>query len=438
MRALDILKTGRWTAYIAAAGLALHAPAAYADTVVVTAGHMVDTLNGTVTDNPVVTVTDGRIVSVSSGTAPETGPETGDDVRRVDLPGMTIMPGLIDMHVHLTGLAEIGGYRTFQYTDAFWTVAGVANARATVEAGFTTVRNLGSSDYADVALKQGIERGLVPGPRIVPATYAIGVTGGHCDNNFLPPSYDAKSEALAEGKAALRARVREHRKYGAEVIKICATGGVFSKGTTVGEQQMTVDEIRDVVEIAHILGMKVAAHAHGNDGIKAAIRGGVDTIEHASYLDDEAIRMAKEAGVAFSMDIYNTEYTLAEGEKNGVLEESLAKERQVGGIQRESFRKAVKAGANVVFGSDAAIFPHGLNARQLPVMVRFGMTPVQALQAATSEAARALGRENDVGAIAVGRYGDIIAVQGNPTQDVSIMTNVRFVMKGGEVVKNAR
>ncbi|MEM8696741.1 MAG: amidohydrolase family protein [Pseudomonadota bacterium] len=412
------------------------ASAAHAETLVVTADHMIDVLEGRTVDNPVVVVTDGRITSVSSGAVPDNLPE---DAERLDLPGMTILPGLIDMHVHLTTSPEIGGYRRLQYTDSFWITLGVPNARAMLESGFTTVRNVGAQDYADVALRQGIESGFYPGPRIVAATRSFGPTGGHCDMNGLPPSFVLRDgERGVNGVEAIRLQVRENRRYGADLIKICVTGGVFSRGTEVGMQQMTEEEVRAAVEEAHMLGMRVAAHAHGNAGIRTAIRAGVDTIEHASYLDDETIRMAIDRGTFFSMDIYNTEYTLSQGEANGVLEENLAKERQVGAIQRESFRRAVELGARHVFGSDAGVYPHGTGGRQFARMVRFGMTPLQAIQAATVNAAEALDRTADLGAIAPGRYGDIIAVDGDPLADITALEDVDVVIQGGEVALDRR
>ncbi|MGP1353743.1 MAG: Xaa-Pro dipeptidase [Parasphingopyxis sp.] len=423
----------RWLLALALCALPI---SAQAETLVVTADRMIDVLEGRTVDNPVVVMTDGRIVSVSTGDVPANLPE---DAERLDLPGMTILPGLIDMHVHLTTTPEIGGYRRLEYTDSFWITLGVPNARAMLESGFTTVRNVGAPDYADVALRQGIESGFYPGPRIVAATRGFGVTGGHCDMNGLPPSLVLRDgERGVNGPEAVRLQVRENRRYGADLIKICVTGGVFSRGTEVGMQQMTEEEVRAAVEEAHMLGMRVAAHAHGNAGIRTAIRAGVDTIEHASYLDDETIRMAIDRGTFFSMDIYNTEYTLSEGEANGVLEENLAKERQVGTIQRESFRRAVELRARHVFGSDAGVYPHGTGGRQFARMVRFGMTPLQAIQAATANAAEALDRTADVGAIAPGRYGDIIAVDGDPLADISALEDVDVVIKGGAVVSDRR
>jgi imidazolonepropionase-like amidohydrolase len=350
---------------------------------------------------------------------------------------MTLLPGLIDMHTHITSDPRYGGYRGLEFTDNFWTVVGVANAKKTVEAGFTTIRNVGSANYDDVAIKQGIEQGFVPGPRIVPATYAIGATGGHCDDTEFPPSISVPEPAVANGPAEIRAAVRKLRKYGAEVIKFCGTGGVFSKSDTVGGQQYDLTEMKALVDEAHMLGLRVAVHAHGTAGINDAIRAGVDTIEHGSLADAESFALAKQHGTWFSMDIYNDDYILAEGEKNGVFKESLAKERTIGLKQRQTFQAAVKAGVKMVFGTDAGVYPNGNNARQFATMVKWGMTPMQALQAATANAAEALGRSADVGAIAVGRYGDLIAVTGDPLADVTRLQSVSFVMKGGDVVKAA-
>lgn len=413
------------------------AAAAHAETVVVTADRMVDVLGGQTIANPVVVITDGRVSSVTSGGA------IPDGAKRVDLPGMTILPGLIDMHVHLTSLAEIGGYRALQYTDSFWTVVGVPNAQKTLDAGFTTVRNVGTGVFAgfgfsDVGLKQAIDGGYIHGPRIVPATIAIGATGGHCDDTGLPPSYDYKAASQVDSPDAARQKVRWLKKYGAEVIKVCATGGVFSIGDSVGAQQLTYEEMKAIADEAHMLGLRVAAHAHGDEGIRTAIRAGIDTIEHASLASDAAIAEAKKAGTWFSMDVYNDDYILATGEANGTLPESLEKERVIGLKQRQTFQRAVKAGVKMVFGSDAGVYPHGDNGKQFAKMVEWGMTPMQAIQAATKNAAEALGRESDVGAIAPGRYGDLIAVAGDPTRDVNLLTNVRFVMKGGAIEKDAR
>jgi imidazolonepropionase-like amidohydrolase len=314
-------------------------------------------------------------------------------------------------------------------------VVQTRNAKVTLEAGFTTVRNVGSAEFDDVGLREAIDEGYVPGPRIVTATYAIGATGGHCDSTFFPPSMDQKSPYNVDSPDEGRKVVRTLKKYGAQVIKICATGGVFSRGDEPGQQQLTLAEMAAIVDEAHMAGLKVAAHAHGAAGIKDAIRAGVDTIEHASLVDEEGIRLAVQKGSYFSMDIYNTDYTQAEGKKNGVLEDNLRKDRDIGEIQRENFRKALKAGVKMIFGTDAGVYPHGTNARQFAVMVRYGATPLQAIQAATITAAQALGREKDVGQLAVGRYGDLIAVAGDPLADVTTLEKPLLVMKGGAVVK---
>jgi imidazolonepropionase-like amidohydrolase len=354
----------------AAAAAWVLAGAAEARTVAVSAERLLDVASGKYVEKPLVVIVDGRITAVAhQGDAVPAGAE------RVDLPGVTLLPGLIDMHVHLTSSPLYGGYNRLQFTDSFWPAISTAHARVTVEAGFTTVRNVGSRNFDDVGLKQAIEAGYVEGPRIVPAGYAIGSTGGHCDSNSFPPSMKQKGDAVIDSPDEGRRRVREMHKYGAQVIKICATGGVFSHGDTPGAQQLTLEEIKAIVDEAHATGMRVAAHAHGASGIKAAILGGVDTIEHASLVDEEGIRLAVQHGSYFGMDIYNTDYTQAEGKKNGVLEENLQKDRDIGDIQRENFRKALKAGVKMIFSSDAGVYPHGTNARQFAVMVRYGATP---------------------------------------------------------------
>jgi imidazolonepropionase-like amidohydrolase len=409
---------------------------AQADTLVVTADRMIDVLAGRVVEEPTIVITDGRIISVAGrgGARPTVPP----NAKHIDLPGKTLLPGLIDMHVHLDADATISGYNVLDYTNSFWQVVGVANAKKMLDAGFTTVRNVGSDGYNDVGLKQGIEAGYVPGPRIVPATYAIGATGGHCDNSEgFPPSFEALPQpAVGDSPDALRKVVRKLHKYGAEVIKYCATGGVLSRTDSAGAQQFSLEEMKAIVDEAHMLGMKVAAHAHGTSGINDALRAGTDTIEHASLADEESFRLAKEHDAWFSMDIYDDDYILAEGEKNGVYAASLEKERLIGRKQRETFRAAVKAGVKQVFGTDnGAVFPAGQNALQFAKEVEWGMTPMQAIQSATVNAAEALGKTRDVGAIAVGRYGDIIAVDGDPLADVRALEKVDVVIKGGKIVK---
>lgn len=428
-------RTLRFSLTAAVAGLAVLSPiAASAADVVVSADKLLDVRSGKMIANPLVLIRDGRIAGVKQ--APDTFPVTADS-KKVELPGMTLVPGLIDMHVHLDSDPSYGGYTGLEFGDRFWSVLTVPHAAKTLDAGFTTVRNVGSDAWNDVGLRQAISEGKLRGPRVVTAAYSFGATGGHCDSTFFPPSMKQKSAYNADSAEEGRRQVRELRKYGAQVIKICATGGVFSKNTEPGQQQMSLGEMKAIADEAHQWGLQIAAHAHGASGIKDAIRAGVNTIEHASLIDDEGIALAKKHGAWLSMDIYNTDYTQAEGKKNGVLEDNLRKDREIGDLQRENFRRAHAAGVKMVYGTDAGIYPHGDNARQLATMVRYGMTPLQAIQSATINASEALASK-DVGVIEVGRYGDMIAVAGDPTRDVRLLENVAVVIKGGEVVKGGK
>jgi imidazolonepropionase-like amidohydrolase len=403
-----------------------------AEPVVLTASRMVDVIAGKAINNPVVLIDGGRIVAVGSGGE---APAIPPGAKRIDLTGMTILPGLIDMHFHVGGSPTITGYQLQDYTDNFFTVLGVPNVRATLDSGFTTVRSVGDDDYADVAVQQAVNGGFIPGPRIQAATHLLGATGGHCDWNVNRPSLNRATPAIADGPYEVRKKVRELKKLGAQLIKICATGGVFSRNTEPGAQQMTFEEMKAAVDEAHMLGLKVAAHAHGSAGIKDAIRAGADTIEHASFIDAEGIRLAKAAGTWLTMDIYNTEYTQAEGKRLGIPEEFLRKDREVAQIQRDNFRIAHRAGVKMLFGSDVLTIPWGSAGRQFRVMVEYGMTPMQAIRSATTNAAEAMGWSADVGAIAAGRWADIIAVNGDPLTNVRELENVDVVIKGGTVVK---
>ncbi len=428
---------GRKLGKIGLASLAMLAAStapASAQNTVITAERMIDVLTGKIVQNPAIFVdANGRITNIADARVVR----WGSDVTHIDLSGKTLLPGFIDMHVHLDSPADIGGYRGLEFTDSFWGMTAVANAKAMLDAGFTTVRNVGAGNRNDIGLKQAIENGYAVGPRIVPAGHALGATGGHCDSTFLPPSLEKPQEGVADGEQGLRYQVRRQRKYGAEVIKVCATGGVFSRNTEPGQQQLSENELRAIADEAHQWGLNVAAHAHGASGIKAAIKAGIDTIEHASLVDDEGIKLAASRArpVWFSMDIFNTDYTQAEGAKNGVLEDNLRKDREVAQIQRDNFRKAHKAGVKMVFGSDAGVMPHGRAGEQFNTMVTYGMTPIEAIQAATRNAAQALGREKDVGAIAVGRYADIIAVDGDPLANVRELESVDAIVKGGKRIR---
>ncbi|MEO7634020.1 MAG: amidohydrolase family protein [Sphingomicrobium sp.] len=415
----------------ATAAAALTATPVFAVTVV-TADRYLDVATARYVEYPAIFIDDaGRITSVADARTVRFGAE----VKHIDLPGETLLPGLIDMHVHLTGLAEVGGYQGLRYTDSFWPAVGVGNALKTLQAGFTTVRNVGSANFDDVGIKQAIDGGFAQGPRIIASGYAIGSTGGHCDDNAgLPPSMEQTSPGVIDSPEAGRQKVRWMHKYGAQSIKICATGGVFSLADSVGAQQLTLAEMKAIVEEAHVTGMRVAAHAHGDEGIRDAILAGVDTIEHASLASDATIALAKQRGTWFDMDIYNDDYILATGTSNGTEQQSLDKEKEIGLKQRQTFQRATRAGVKMLFGTDAAIYPHGQNARQFAKMVQWGMTPVQAIRAATLSASEALGR-NDVGLIQAGRFGDLIAVKGDPTRDVTVLEHVDAVIKGGKLVK---
>lgn len=412
---------------------------AHAADVLITADRLLDVRAGRMIDRPEILVRDGRIVSVKANATPAPAPTTaasGESATRIALPGMTLLPGLIDMHVHLDSDPTYGGYSYLEYNDRFWSALAVVHAGRTLDAGFTTVRNVGASDWNDVGLGQAIAAGKVRGPRIVPAAWSFGATGGHCDSTYFPPSMEEKNPYNADGPEEVRKSVRALRKYGAQVIKVCATGGVFSRNTEPGQQQMNYAELRAAVEEAAQWGLRVAAHAHGAAGIKDAIRAGISTIEHASLIDDEGIALAKKHGAWLSMDIYNGDYTAAEGKKNGVLEDNLRKDREVTEIQRQNFKKAHAAGAKMVFGTDAGIYPHGDNARQFAVMVKYGMTPLQAIQAATVNAADALARA-DLGVVEAGRVADMVAVTGDPTVDVRLLETPAVVIQGGAVVRRA-
>ena len=401
---------------------------AAAQSLVIKGAKILDVVTGDLIEDHLIVVKDGRIERVDA--ARSTDLPKGIEV--VDLQGHTVLPGLIDMHVHLTSGAGYHGYESLKLTDERRAILGVVHAETTLLAGFTTVRNVGAGSFGDVALRDAINDGDIPGPRMLVSGPPIGITGGHCsDNNLLPPEYGITGEGVADGPWAARTAVRTNIKYGADLIKTCSTGGVMSKGTKVGAPQYTIEELTALVDEAHSRGLKVASHAHGAEGIINALIAGADTIEHASFIDDEGIALSIERGAALSMDIYVTEYILGEGASAGILEESLEKERKTGATQRSNFTKAVNAGATIVFGSDAGVYPHGQNAKQFSRMTRFGMTPLQAIQSATITAAEVLGLEYDVGQIKAGYAADFVAVKGNPIENIDLLEDPAAVIKGG-------
>jgi imidazolonepropionase-like amidohydrolase len=400
-----------------------------APTVVIRAGHLVDTAAGAVRDTAWIVVSGERITSVDAGTT--FVPPTGIEV--IDLSGWTVLPGLIDTHTHLASNPTLPPYHEYGLSVPRATLTAAANARRTLLSGVTTTRDVGSYGFIDVALRDAIAAGDIDGPRVRASGPALGITGGHCDDNLLAPEYNEVSEGVADGVEGVRKAVRRNVKYGVDHIKYCGTGGVFSKGTIPGAQQFTEAEVAALIDEAHMHGRKVAVHAHGAAGIKVGLRNGVDTVEHASLIDDEGIALAKKTGAYLSMDIYNTQYTQTEGKKRGELEEFLRKDRDLAQVQRDNFRKAVKAGVKMTMGTDTGVHPHQDAPRQLSYMVRYGMTPMQALQAATVNGADAIGLRGEIGTIAPGAYADIIAVRGDPLADVSVLEKVGFVMKGGKV-----
>jgi len=403
------------------------------------AGQLFDGTSDKVREDVVIVVAGDRIQSVGQASAFVI--PTGAAV--IDLSHFIVLPGLIDCHTHLGSRAdrydEINYFKTTPFQSAF---AGVVNARKTLEAGFTTVRDVGSLPFLAVDLRNSINEGFIPGPRIVASGPAISITGGHGDlNNFSPQTRvtmfpEERDFQIADGVDQIRHVVRAQVKYGVDVIKILATGGVLSKGDSPGAPQFTPEELKAAAEEAHMAGRKIAAHAHGTQGIKNAILAGIDSIEHASLIDDEGIRLAKEHGTYLVMDIYNDDYILGKAVEFGLPKENVEKEKMVGKTQRENFEKAVKAGARMAFGTDAGVYPHGDNARQFYYMVKYGMTPAQAIRSATSSAADLIGRARDVGSIEAGKYADLIAVAANPLADVRALENVGFVMKGGVVYKD--
>ena len=352
----------------------------------------------------------------------------------IDLRDMTVLPGLMDAHVHLTGNTDLKGNEGISESSYLATIYGVKNAKETLMAGFTTVRNVGASNYSDVALRDGIEQKAIVGPTLLVSGPPLGITGGHCDSNILPAEYEYKAQGVADGPWEVRRKVRENKKYGVDLIKYCATGGVMSKGTNVNNRQYTLDEMKAIVDEAHTLGMKVAAHAHGLQGIRMAIEAGVDSIEHSSLIDQETVNNAISKGVFLARDIYVSDYILGEGAKNGIPEYSLEKERIVGKKQRENFKMAFESGAKMAFGTDAGIYPHGKNARQFKYMVQWGMTPIEAIQASTINTAELFGL-NNIGEIKESFDADIVAVMGNPLDDITLLENIDFVMKEGQIIK---
>jgi imidazolonepropionase-like amidohydrolase len=406
--------------------LAAQAPAR----ILIRAGHIVDVHTGSEPAEQTIVVTGDRITAIASTAS--TPKQSGD--QEIDLRSLTVLPGLIDVHTHLTNDTNFDPYHELSTSVAKSALIGARNARVTLEAGFTTVRNVGAEGYADVDLRDAINEGLVPGPHMQVSGPLIGITGGHCDENLLPFEYHVTADGVADGVEAVQHKVREVIKYGADLIKICATGGVLSKGDDPQASQYTLEEMQAIVADAHRLGRKVAAHAHGAQGILWASEAGVDSIEHGSYMNDEDIAMMKKHGTYFVPTAYLIDWT----QENGHLPPFyLQKMKDVSAVEKANAKKAIAAGIKVALGTDAAVYPHGLNAHELDVYVnQFGMKPLAALQTGTLNAADLMGWSDKVGSLDPGKWADIIAVSGDPLQDVRILQHVSFVMKAGVVYKN--
>jgi imidazolonepropionase-like amidohydrolase len=397
------------------------------------AARLIDGRGGPPLRDAVVLVEGERIRAVGSRLAIPRGFEV------LDLGGATLLPGLIDCHTHIT-LGDPGNYyeKLFRRSAIDYAVAGPTYTRRTLLAGFTTVRDVGAADFIDVALRKAIDSGLIQGPRMQVATLTVGATGGHADLvGFSPYLKIGEFSGIADGVDEIRKLVRFEIKNGADLIKLIASAGVLSEEEAVGAPQYSQEEMNAAVDEARMWGRRVAAHAHGAEAIKRAVRAGVVSIEHGSLLDDEGIKMMKERGTWLVSDVYNDDFILSEYKKLNFPEMMLEKERQVGKLQRENFARAVKAGVKIAYGTDAGVYPQGQNGKQFKYMVLGGLTPMQAIQSATSGAADLMGWKDRVGTIAPGLYADMVAVSGDPLKDITELERVKFVMKGGLVYKDA-
>ncbi len=430
------MKRTVWGCVVAVALLCPAARARAADaptSVVVRAARMIDGVSDAVLTPGVVVITGDRIVGAGASASVPAGATT------IDLGDVTLLPGLIDCHTHLSHGPGPFYERIFRRSPIDMAITAHVNARRTLDAGFTTIRDLGADEYIDVALHHAIDRGEIPGPRMLCATLAVGSTGGHNDLSGFTPYLDMHGfTGVADGPDEIRKLVRTEIKNGADVIKMIATAGVLSEEESVGAPQYSEAEMRAVVDEAAMYGRKVAAHAHGAEGIKRATRAGVASIEHCTLVDAEGITLMKKHGTYDVPTLYVVDYVVAEYGKLGYPERILEKARALGHQARDNFRLAVQGGVKYAFGTDAGVFPHGTQGREFKILTESGLTPMQAIRAATVNAADLLGWSDKVGRLAPGRYADVIAVTGNPLADITTLEHPVFVMKGGEVFRQDR
>ena len=396
----------------------------------VRAGHILNVRTGEELADQTVIVEGNKITAIASTHL--TPAKSGD--KEIDLRAFTVLPGLIDVHTHLTMDTDFDPYHELITNDIKAALHGVSNARVTLEAGFTSVRNVGAGGYSDVALRDEIEAGRIPGPHMQVSGPPLGITGGHCDDNLLPFEYHSTADGVADGIDAVQKKVRQNIKYGADLIKVCATGGVLSKGDDPQASQYTLEELKAIVADAHRLGRKVAAHAHGAQGIQWASEAGVDSIEHGSWLNEEGIAEMKKHGTYLVPTAYLIDWMQQNGKLPAFYQQKM---KDVSAVEKANAKRAIAAGVKVALGTDAAVYPHGLNARELEVYVhQFGMSPLAAIQTGTLNAADLMGWSDRVGALEPGKWADIIAVKGDPLQDVTLLQHVSFVMKSGTVYKD--
>jgi len=394
------------------------------------AAHLLDVRTGHILDNQTIVVVGDTIQSIAP--TAQLPAQPADKV--IDLGPLTVLPGLIDVHTHLTGNPDFDPYRELTSTSAKEAINGVVNARTTLLAGFTSVRNVGADSYNDVDLRDAINSGQIDGPHMLVSGPPLGITGGHCDENLLPIQYHVTAAGVADGIAEVQHMVRQNIKYGADLIKICATGGVLSKGDDPQASQYTLEEMQAIVADAHRLGRKVAAHAHGAQGILWASQAGVDSIEHGSYINDEAIAEMKKRGTYLVPTLYLEDWMLEKGNLPAFYHQKML---DVSAVAKANIKRAIQAGVKIAMGTDAAVYPHGLNAHELDVYVnQLGMAPLAALQTATLNAAGLMGWSAKTGSLEPNKWADIIAVDKNPLQDIRTLQSVKFVMKAGVIYKN--